>query len=111
DTATARMALSAFPEEDERRDEADRLRSGIEWLEAKLDAAGPPAERLMVTARQRLLARDTAGAMQALLESVQSDKNCRGGLARKGMLLCFAIVGEAEEALDDYRRRLATLLY
>jgi hypothetical protein len=25
--------------------------------------------------------------------------------------LCFLVVGEQDEAIDDYRRRLATLLY
>ena len=27
------------------------------------------------------------------------------------MLVCFAVVGEEDERLDDYRRRLATVLY
>lgn len=111
DAAGARQALAEFKEEDERHDEAERLLTGLEWLEAKLDAAGPGAERLLAAARQKLLARDVNGAMTALLESVQADKAFRGGLARKGMLLCFAIVGEDQEQLDDYRRRLATLLY
>ena len=38
-------------------------------------------------------------------------KDRLGGLARKGMLLCFQLFGEDEELVDDYRRRLATLLY
>jgi thioredoxin-like negative regulator of GroEL len=42
---------------------------------------------------------------------VAADKTFRGGLARKAMLLCFLVVGEQDEAIDDYRRRLATLLY
>ena len=111
DAAGVRDALNGFPEEDERVDTAQRLLSGIEWLEAKLDANGQPAERALAAARDRLRARDARGAMDQVLESVVADKGFRSGLARKAMLLCFAVVGEEDELLDDYRRRLATLLY
>jgi thioredoxin-like negative regulator of GroEL len=49
--------------------------------------------------------------MESILQSVAADKNLRGGLARRAMLVCFAVVGDEEEQLDGYRRRLATLLY
>lgn len=109
DGAAVRSILSGFPEEDERAGSAARLLGGAEWLEASFGAA--PAEQLMATARQRLVAKDVLAALDVLLESVGTDKGCRGGLARKAMLACFVLVGEDAEALDDYRRRLATLLY
>ncbi len=111
DAPAVRDALAGFPEDDEHAEAAQRLAVGTEWLEAALDANGAPAERLLHAARERLRARDVRGAMDGLLESVVADKNSRGGLARKAMLLCFAVVGEEDELLDDYRRRLATLLY
>ena len=111
DGAAVRDALAGFPEEDERADEAQRLLAGAEWLDAKLDPNGPPAERALAAARERLRARDVRGAMDRVLESVVADKGLRSGLARKAMLLCFAVIGEEDELLDDYRRRLATLLY
>jgi putative thioredoxin len=110
DMAAVTQLLSAFPEEDERIDQVHRLLGGAEWLAGKLD--GPaPAEQALAAARRRFLAKDLDGAMAALLESVQLDRSCRGGLARKAMLLCFVVIGEDSERLDDYRRRLATLLY
>jgi putative thioredoxin len=111
DAAAVRAALTDFPEEDERLVAAQRLLDGAEWLETKLDPNGAPAERLLAGARQRLVAKDARGALDQLLESVATDKSLRGGLARKAMLACFVVVGEQEEVLDDYRRRLATLLY
>lgn len=111
DGPAAKAALAGILDEDERHDEAQRLLTGIEWLEARLEPAGTAAERFLLAARQQLLAGDAFSAMAKLLESIQADKACRGGLARKGMLLCFWLVGEDREELDDYRRRLATLLY
>ncbi len=109
--AAVRAALAGFPEEDERHGAVQRLLAGADWLEAKLEPTGPPAERALVAARQRFAQGDLRGSMDGILESVAADKNCRGGLARKAMLACFLVVGEDNEALDDYRRRLATLLY
>jgi putative thioredoxin len=111
DAAAVRAALEGFPEDHADTDGAQRLLGGVEWLEARLEANGPPAERHLLAARQRLVAGDARGAMQELLASVAADKQHRAGLARKAMLLCFVVVGEQDEALDDYRRRLATMLY
>jgi putative thioredoxin len=111
DPAGVRSALEAFPEEDERHEAAQRLLDGTEWLAGTWNASGPPAERHLAAGLDRLRARDARGALDALLESVAADKGFRGGLARKAMLLCFVVVGEQEEMLDDYRRRLARLLY
>ena len=49
--------------------------------------------------------------MAAILESVELDRDFQKGLARRAMLLCFIIIGEEDERLDSFRRRLATLLY
>jgi hypothetical protein len=44
--------------------------------------------------------------MEQILGAVSADKSFRGGLPRLGMLLCFLIVGEQEERIDPFRRRL-----
>jgi putative thioredoxin len=111
DVAAVRTALEKFPEEDERADRVQRILGGLEWLAADLGKPATPAEVALLAARQGLLAGDHEAAMQQLLDSVAADKGHRGGLARKAMLLCFALVGEDDERLDAYRRRLATLLY
>ena len=111
DAAAVRQALEGLPEEAPEHDAAQRLLVGLEWLDAKLDAGKGEAERELLAARQLLTEGDVDRAMEHLLASVAADRTCRGGLARKAMLLCFAVVGEEQEALDDYRRKLATLLY
>jgi len=58
-----------------------------------------------------LIAGDLDVAAAAPLVDVPTDKAFGGGLPRKAMLLCFLLVGEDDERLDDFRRRLATLLY
>jgi putative thioredoxin len=111
DAGGIRQALDGLPEEADGYDVGQRLLAGAEWLEQKLDGNGAAADRALLLARQRLVQRDLPGSMTALLDSVAADRTARGGLARKAMLLCFAVVGEDNELLDDYRRRLATLLY
>jgi putative thioredoxin len=111
DAAAARKELEKFPEEDEHYERVQRLEAGLEWLDASLSPAGPPAESALAAARTALLQGDPTSAMQRILDSVAADKTFRGGLARKAMLLCFLRVGEESEMLDEYRRRLATLLY
>jgi putative thioredoxin len=106
-----RAAVEGIPEESPEHDVAQRLLAGTEWLEARLSAAAGPAELELLAARELLAQGDVDRAMERLLASVAADRACRQGMARKAMLLCFAVVGEEQEALDDYRRKLATLLY
>lgn len=111
DGASVRAALDAFPEEDPQADVAQRLVAGADWFDAKLDAKGPAAEAALADARRLVVAGDVFAAMDRIIDSVAADKTLRGGLARKAMLVCFALVGEDDERLDPLRRRLATLLY
>ncbi|MCR9243561.1 MAG: tetratricopeptide repeat protein [bacterium] len=110
--AEVREVLADFPEEEEQLfDQAERLLTGLEWLEAELSPGGEDAEQALVGARELFGAGAYEPAMDKILEAVTADKTFRSGLARKAMLLCFAAVGEEDEVLDAYRRRLATLLY
>lgn len=111
DVAAARAALQAIPEDDERFARGERLGSVLEFLEAPLATSAAGAEGLLAAARAKLLAGDYEPAMEQILAAVAQDKGFRAGLPRKAMLLCFLLVGEEQEVLDDYRRRLATLLY
>ncbi len=111
DVARVKAEIAGFPEEAPEFDVVQRITSGLEWLEAKLDPKGALAESALCSARDSFRAGDVVRAMDRILESVAADKGFRGGMARKAMLLCFVMVGEGEEVLDDYRRRLATLLY
>ncbi len=110
DAAAVRRELEGFPEENALADQAQRLSEVIAFFDAPL-AAGTGAQGLLWSARRSLLAGDLEAAMQFSLEAVAADKTYGGGLPRKAMLLCFLLVGEEDERLDDYRRQLATLLY
>ncbi len=111
DAATARSVLVGFPEEDERIDRVRRIEDGLAFLEQPLAIGGAGAEGLLAQARAELLAGEPEAAMAAILDAVAADKAFRQGLPRKAMLLCFVLVGEDDERVDAFRRRLATLLY
>ncbi|HEB52337.1 MAG TPA: tetratricopeptide repeat protein [bacterium] len=111
DVHAVEEALAGIPEDDDLRDAADRLLAGLAWFADDLDRAPEQAAASLVQARERFLQRDYDGAMEAILASVAADRDYRDGLARRAMLLCFLVVGEDDERLDAYRRRLATLLY
>lgn len=109
--AEARAELADFPQDDEDFDRARRLGEAMDFLDAPLDAQGSEVEAVLEGARQELLAGDPGGAMEQILRAVAMDKGYANGLPRQAMLLCFLLVGEDDERLDPFRRRLATLLY
>jgi putative thioredoxin len=111
DASALRSALAGFPEEDERAASASRLAAGADFLDAALSPGGAPVERTLAAARGLLRGGDVPAALAALLDAVALDRGFGAGLARRAMLACFVLVGEEHEMLDDYRRRLATLLY
>ena len=111
DVAQVEEALSGIPEEEPQFAAGERLRAGLAWFEPAMDAAQGEAARHLVEARRLFLARDYDAARSAVLQSATIDRDFGDGLARKAMLVCFAVVGEEDERLDAYRRQLATLLY
>ena len=111
DVAAVEDALSGLPEEDELYAQGQRLAAGLAWFASRLDPADGDAAEKLIDARQQFLGRDYDAAMATILESVTLDRDYQQGLARRAMLLCFAVIGEQDESLDLVRRRLATLLY
>jgi len=113
DTDTLRSVLADFPEEEEQYGRVQRLLGGLPWLEGTTATSveKTPAAQALAAARAHYLAGDLEAAMEHLLASVAADKSHADGLARKAMLLCFAVIGEDDERLDEPRRRLARLLY
>lgn len=111
DVAQVEEALSGIPEEEPQFAAGERLRAGLAWFDPALESAQGAAAEHLAEARRLFLARDYDAAMSAVLESATIDRDFGDGLARRAMLICFAVVGEEDERLDAYRRRLATLLY
>ncbi len=111
DAAAAAAAVEGFPEEDERIDRVERLRQGLPFLTENLREGAPGAEGALAEARRHFLAGEHEAAMAAILTAAGTDRAFRQGLPRRAMVLCFLVVGEDDPVCDDYRRRLATLLY
>lgn len=111
DAAAVADALAGIPEEDENYAVGQRIHDGLPWFDAGLDSAAGEAAEQLRKARLEFLARDYDAAMASILDSVSVDRDFQQGLARRAMLLCFVVVGEEDERLDTFRRRLATLLY
>jgi putative thioredoxin len=110
DLAEARRELDAIPDDDAVAPERDRLRQGLTWLAADLAGDAPAAMHLR-RARDALREKRLEPAMQEILESVRADRGYGEEMARRAMLLCFALAGEDTDLTASYRRRLATLLY
>jgi putative thioredoxin len=111
DAADVTDALSGIPEEDSNYSGGQRIADGLAWFADELVSASGEAAAKLQQAKQQFLAREYEPAMTAILESVELDRDFQNGLARRSMLLCFIIIGEEDERLDSFRRRLATLLY
>ena len=111
DTAAAGQELAGISEGDDVSDIAARVRGGLDWLEPGPGEGPEPAVAALREARTHFLAGRIEPALDALLRSATLDRAAAGGLARRAMLVCFAVIGEDEEISDDYRRRLTTALY
>lgn len=111
DTATAEQELAGIGEGDEGSDIAGRVRGGLDWLEPGPGDGSEPAVAALREARSQFLAGHIEAALDALLDSARLDRAAANGMARRAMLVCFAVIGEDEEISDDYRRRLTTVLY
>lgn len=109
DVGAVRAALAGFPEESPLLRDRDNLLGGLEFLEAEL-TGDEEASKHLAAAREHFLAGRWEDALGAIVNSAQADRAYGGGLARKAMLLVQGTLG-ATEAVDDYRRRLATVLY
>lgn len=63
------------------------------------------------TAGQKIAAGDLRGAMDALLDVLRRDKRFRNGEARQVMLAIFAVLGEENGLVREYRSKLASVLF
>jgi len=90
----------------------EKMQAIIELAESAREP--PPSDDAMgdayVAALGKLLDRDHAGALDALLAIVEKDRRWGDDAARKTMLAIFQLLGVRSEMSDAYRRRLAVLL-
>jgi putative thioredoxin len=99
------------------------MRTLIEFSRATRDA--PPVEALLTSldtdpadsraryqlAARQVLATDYEGALENLFELLKRDRKFGDGTAQRGLLAVFDLLGENDERVTTYRRRMFALLH
>lgn len=111
DPAKAQAALAKIPADSPVDDVKERLTNGLGWFAASHEKSPAPAAKALLAARAAFGAGRLDAAMEALLDSVASDRAYADGIARKAMLVCLELHSGDDDAAESYRRRLATALY
>jgi len=96
-----------------RLDFADRAREigGTDAARAKADADETDLDARYDLAVCLAADGDYQAALDELLAILTADKHWRDGRAKDAMVRIFGIVGQRSDLADDYRQRLAQLLY
>lgn len=79
-------------------------------LRARLERDPGDAEARQALAAHHALAGDYATALAEWLESMRRDRRFGDDAARRNLLMAFAVLGEGDELVAAYRRRMASLL-
>ena len=123
DADEAERILDALPPNLATSNEAERVRALIHFVrhaatavEAKKLRNSVSAESAELPAMQKLAAYemlhgDASRALELLLAIMQRDRRFEDDLGRRGLLHAFRLLGDADERVADYRRRMTRLLY
>lgn len=84
--------------------EAEELRRGVKEEDADLAA-------LHRLAAYELLYGETTRGLDLLLTIMQRDRRFEDGLGRRSLLHAFQLLGESDERVGPYRRKMTALLY
>ncbi len=80
-------------------------------LDQKLADHPDDAEARSQRAAQQLVSGDYDAALENFLELLKKHRNFGDGVAQRGLLATFARLGEADERVGAYRRRMFALLH
>ena len=119
----ARSLLDNLPREVREQPEVSGLQAMIEFAQVAADA--PPADTLQASldadpgqseTRYQLAARQIVensydAALDNLIELLQRDRNYKEGAARLGLLAVFSLLGNDDERVARYRRKMFALLH
>lgn len=123
DTNSAISFWDRIPVSSPLREHAETLKKSVQFQIVCAQAGGPEVCAQRATAEaDNLEARYAQGCCQAaagnyraaleeFLIVVSRDKHFREQAARKAMLTLFALVGERSDLADEYRKRLAMVLF
>jgi putative thioredoxin len=123
DSESARALINGLPANRQLDAPVKALTARLGFVDAVHDAPDAPTlkERLerdpdnsevrYMLAARKVVASDYQAAMDELLELMRRDPEFREAAARKGLLAVFDILGSDSSTTNEYRRRMARLLY
>lgn len=83
----------------------------IEELEARLAENPGDLAAMLSLANAKIAQQDYAGALSMLLSMLQQDASYEDGIARKQMLSIFEILGSSDPLVQQFRRKMFSLLH
>jgi putative thioredoxin len=119
----AAQILDALPPNLATSNEAERVRARIHFVRHAATASEAEELRRTVSAKSadlaavhklaayELLHGDAARAFDLLLALMRRDRRYGDDLARRSLLQAFVLLGETDERVGEYRRRMTRLLY
>lgn len=123
DAAEAERILTTLPPDVSASKEADAVRARIHFLRSsitadeaeelrrRLPAESADLEALHRLASYELLQGDATQGLEHLLTIMRRDRAFQDGLGRRSLRHAFQLLGESDERVAQYRRKMAALLY
>ena len=115
--------LDTLPRELRDSDEGKGLRQLVEFATIAVQAPDPAtleqnladhpddAEARYQLAARQLVAGDYDAALESFLELLKKHRNFGDGAAQRGLLAVFSLLGETDERVGAYRRKMFALLH
>lgn len=119
----AERILDALPPNVATGNEAERVRARLHFarhaasaseaqkLRSEVSEDSPDLDAIQRFAAYELLGGDVNRALDLLLAIMRRDRRFRDDLGRRSLLHAFRLLGEADERVGEYRRRMTRLLY
>jgi putative thioredoxin len=85
--------------------------SEVPALRTAAERPDAPLRDLYRLAAHEILHGDSGRALKLLLEIVRRDRRFEDGLGQRALLQAFALLGDDDERVAQYRRRMSALLY
>ena len=109
--AEAESALKAVPTDSRESVNAETLLPLARLMIVSPNGSSEGAEALYHTAGELLTKQQYADALEALLDVLRKDRNFREGAAKEAMLAAFELLGNNDSLVQEYRRKLANVLF
>jgi putative thioredoxin len=122
DPAAAEVTLGSLPRDDQEKPEVANLRNHLYFdsqvaeapsateLEARLADDPNDLEALFQLALRKVVDRDYETALKLLLQLMQADRSFGDDAGRRALVKVFELLGD-DPRVNEYRRRMASLLY